>query len=117
MAKNQRKIPAAAKAAARSTVSGPSKGPRGASGDPAARKMQGTQSLAAAFPFNASKPGEIGAAAKKPTREAVGSLARSRWPASVPSGFSPTEKVTSSPRESSRSAAEIQYVPEDSSTV
>ena len=30
------------------------------------RKMQGTQALAAAFPFNANKPGEIGDAARTP---------------------------------------------------
>ena len=34
--------------------------------DPAAKQAQGTQALAAAFPFNANKPNEVGAAAKKP---------------------------------------------------
>jgi catalase len=65
MARKDQKTPAAGKAAAKSTVSGPPKGPRG-SGDRAVRKMQGTQELAAAFPFNANKPGEIGEAARKP---------------------------------------------------
>ncbi len=40
------------KGSARSTVSGPRKGPRNATGDPAVRKAQGTQALAAEFPFN-----------------------------------------------------------------
>jgi catalase len=65
MARKNRKTPAAGKAAARSTVSGPPQGPRGA-GDRAVRKMQGTQALASAFPFNANKPAEIGDAARKP---------------------------------------------------
>jgi catalase len=51
--------------AAKSTVSGPRRGAQG-DGDAAERKMQGAQALAAAFPFNAGKSGEIGAAAKKP---------------------------------------------------
>jgi catalase len=54
------------KSAAKATVSGPRKGPRDANGSPAARKMQGTQSLAAEFPFNANKPHEIGDATRKP---------------------------------------------------
>jgi catalase len=54
------------KGSARSTVSGPRKGPRNANGDPAVRKMQGTQTLAAEFPFNANKPHEIGDAATRP---------------------------------------------------
>jgi catalase len=53
-------------AAAKSTVSGPRRSPRGASGDPAGRKMQDTQDLAAAFPFNANKHSEIGDASRKP---------------------------------------------------
>src|SRR6185503_7803789 len=61
---NNRK--ARSKGSAKSTVSGPSKSPRGPGNGPAERKMQGTQDLAAAFPFNASKPGEIGAAARTP---------------------------------------------------
>jgi catalase len=66
MPKNPGKKPAAAKAVAKTTVSGPRKGPRGGADDAAVRKMQGTQALASAFPFNANKPGEIGAAARKP---------------------------------------------------
>jgi catalase len=65
MPKNARKPPATAKAAAKSTVSGPPKGPRGGN-EPAVRKMEGTQALASAFPFNANKPAEIGDAARKP---------------------------------------------------
>ena len=61
-----RKAPARSKGAAKSTVSGPSKGPRAPGNGPAERKMQGTQALAAAFPFNAAKAGEIGAAARTP---------------------------------------------------
>jgi len=52
--------------AAKSTVSGPSQGPKGPGNSAAVRKMQGTQALAAAFPFNASKAGEIGKAARTP---------------------------------------------------
>jgi catalase len=52
--------------AAKSTVSGPSQIPTGPGNGAAVRKMQGTQALAAAFPFNASKAGEIGKAARTP---------------------------------------------------
>jgi catalase len=52
--------------AAKSTVSGSRKGPRPSNGNPAVRKAQGTQALAAAFPFNKNKPGELGAAARTP---------------------------------------------------
>ena len=52
--------------AAKSTVSGPSQMPTGPGNGAAVRKMQGTQALAAAFPFNASKAGEIGKAARTP---------------------------------------------------
>jgi catalase len=65
MAKD-RKAVARGKGAAKSTVSGPTKSARGADNGPAERKMQGAQELAAAFPYNASKPGEIGAAARTP---------------------------------------------------
>jgi catalase len=54
------------KGSAKSTVSGPRKTPRGGGNGSTERKMKGTQELAAAFPFNASKPGEIGAAARTP---------------------------------------------------
>jgi catalase len=63
--RNNRKAPAQGKGAAKSTVGGPRKGPRGGNG-PAERKMRATQALAAAFPFNASKPGEIGGASRTP---------------------------------------------------
>ena len=66
MPKNQRKTTASGKGAAKSTVSGARKGPRDGSGDPLVRKMQDTQALAAAFPFNANKAGEIGEASRKP---------------------------------------------------
>jgi catalase len=54
------------KGAAKSTVSGPRRGPTGNGGDPAIRKIEGTQALAAAFPYNPNKPGEIGEAARTP---------------------------------------------------
>jgi catalase len=58
------------KAAARFTASGPRKGPGNgkgnANGKPATRKARDTDALAAAFPFNASKPGEIGEASRTP---------------------------------------------------
>src|SRR6185503_5758194 len=47
------------------TVSGPRKGPRGNGGDAAVRKQQGTEALAAAFPFNRNKPAEFGEGARK----------------------------------------------------
>ena len=64
-----RKTPPSGKGAPKSTVSGPRRGPRGTNGDgadAAAAKMQKTQALAAAFPFNRNKPGEIGDAARRP---------------------------------------------------
>ena len=64
-----RKSPPSGKGAAKSTVSGPRRGPRGTNGDgadPAVAKMQKTQALAAAFPFNRNKPGEFGDAARTP---------------------------------------------------
>ncbi|TBR09863.1 MAG: catalase [Lysobacter sp.] len=48
----------AAKAAARNTDSGSSKGPRRGSGDPAAEKMAQTQQLAASMPVNTTKASE-----------------------------------------------------------
>src|SRR5688572_3966109 len=64
--RNDRKSRARSRGSAKSTVSGPSKAPRGGGDGRAERKMQGTQALASAFPFNTSKPGEIGAAARTP---------------------------------------------------
>jgi catalase len=69
MAKTRKSPPSTAKGAAKSTVSGPRRGPRGSNGDgadAAVAKMQKTQALAAAFPFNRNKPGEIGDAARSP---------------------------------------------------
>lgn len=66
MRKSRQITPKAARAAAKSTVSGPKKGPRATNGDPAVRKMQGTQALAEAFPFNTNKPREIGDASRNP---------------------------------------------------
>jgi catalase len=62
--RKSRRAPARSKGAAKSTVSGPKQGPKG--NGPAERKLQGTQTLAAAFPFNASKAGEFGAASRTP---------------------------------------------------
>jgi catalase len=64
-----RKAPSSAKGPAKSTVSGSRRGPRATNGDgadPAVAKMQKTQALAAAFPFNRNKPGEFGDAARTP---------------------------------------------------
>ena len=57
--------PTDGKGAAKSTVSGPRKG-AGSGSDPAVRKAEGTQALAAAFPYNPNKPGEIGEASRTP---------------------------------------------------
>ena len=51
---------------ARSTVSGPARKDRRSPGDALTAKMDGTQSLAAAMPFNANKPNEYGKASYKP---------------------------------------------------
>ena len=56
---------AANTSATKSTVSGPRKGPRSTT-DPAVRKIEGTQKLAASFPTNSNKAGEYGGAAKRP---------------------------------------------------
>ena len=53
------------KTPARSTVSGP-RSVRSVNGDRATRKMQDTERLAAAFPSNANKSGEIGDASRSP---------------------------------------------------
>jgi catalase len=84
----KRNAPPQSKGAAESTVSGPRKGPKGSG--PAARKMEGAQALAAAFPFNASKPGEIGAASRTPK---AGATAKPPDPAVVASTL--TEANTS----------------------
>jgi len=68
--------------AAKSTVSGPRKGARNSNGDAAMRKANDTQTLAAAFPFNSAKAGEIGEA--------------SRRPGAGPTAALPDEEVTSS---------------------
>ena len=80
------------KGSAKSTVSGPRKTPRGGGNGPAERKMEGTQELAAAFPFNASKPGEIGAAARTPK---AGATAEPPDPAVVASTLT---EATASPK-------------------
>jgi catalase len=61
-----RKTPPPGKGAAKSTVSGPRRGPRGGHDDGAAAKMRKTQALAAAFPFNRNKADEIGDGARQP---------------------------------------------------
>ncbi|HEY0706982.1 MAG TPA: catalase [Polyangia bacterium] len=60
----------ATKSSARSTVSGPARGAR-VSGDAAATKMEGTNALVAAMPFNPNKEGEHGKAAYTPRAGAV----------------------------------------------
>jgi catalase len=55
-----------AKSDARATVAGAARGAKGT--DAAARKMTGTQALAAAFPFNAAKPAEFGSRGRQPPR-------------------------------------------------
>jgi catalase len=64
---------ASARSSARSTVSGPAgKDPAPDRMDAAVAKQAGTETLAAAFPFNAAKPSEFGAAARRPaTGQAV----------------------------------------------
>jgi catalase len=57
---------AASTSSSRSTVSGPSRKDARRAGDALAAKMDGTQALAAAMPFNANKPGEYGDAALEP---------------------------------------------------
>ena len=59
----------ASETSARSTVSGPTR----KAGAPAARdaamaKVAGVETLATAFPYNAAKPSEFGAAAREPTK-------------------------------------------------
>src|SRR4026209_866812 len=65
MPKN-RKPRVQSKGATKSTVSGARKAPPEPSNRPAERKMQGTEALAAAFPFNRSKAGEHGDASRTP---------------------------------------------------
>ena len=54
------KDPAVRKRAAKSTVSGPRRGPRDTNADGAVARMRKTQALAAAFPYNRNKADEIG---------------------------------------------------------
>jgi catalase len=63
--KRPSKKAAANSAAAKSTVAGPRKGARSAA-DPSARKLEGTQQLAASFPVNSNKAREYGEAARRP---------------------------------------------------
>ena len=64
-AKRPGKNTAANPSAAKSTVSAARKGPAPAAG-PAVRKMKGTETLAASFPFNSNKAREYGEVARKP---------------------------------------------------
>jgi catalase len=110
--KKPAKRPASARSAARSTVSGPRQGPRSGADDAAVRKQQGTQALAAAFPFNRNKPAEFaegvrngkpGASAEPADRSVTGSTltetttgsAKAGAPASpgLNPGAMPLEKV------------------------
>ena len=61
-----RKNPIQNKSAAKSTVSGPRRGPRETSSDGAVAKMRKTQALAAAFPFNRNKADETRNGAPQP---------------------------------------------------
>ncbi len=61
-----RKNPTSGKNAAKSTVSGPRRGPREANNNGAAARLRKTQALAAAFPFNRNKADEIGDGARVP---------------------------------------------------
>ena len=78
----------AAKAAARNTDSGPARIPPAAGGDVLAEKMAQTEALAAAMPFNATKPAEHGFA--NATRPQQGATAE---PASrLPTGSTLSEE-------------------------
>jgi catalase len=59
----QRRHPS--KSASKSIVSGPRKSPGSGDGDAAVKKMEGTNALAEAFPFNRNKPAEFGDAARR----------------------------------------------------
>src|SRR5580765_2385408 len=61
-----RKNQAPGKSAAKSTVSGPRRGPREANNNGTAAMLRKTQVLAAAFPFNRNKANEIGNEARAP---------------------------------------------------
>jgi catalase len=65
MMPSPRKRPASKKVASKTTVSGPRKGAPAGVPDAAVRKMDATQALAAAFPFNRSKAQEFAAEARK----------------------------------------------------
>ncbi len=60
-----RKRPSPTKGASKSTVSGPRKGRPPGDADRAERRMEATDRLAAAFPFNRNKPAEFGDGARK----------------------------------------------------
>jgi catalase len=77
---------------ARSTVSGPARGGKGpvSNSDALVEKMEGTEALAAAMPFNANKAGEYGKAASKPQR---GQTAKPPNP--LPTGSTLTETLPS----------------------
>ena len=65
--RSSKRTPAAASTtSARSTISGPSRKDAARAADAIAEKMDGTQALAAAFPFNATKAGEYGRGALEP---------------------------------------------------
>ena len=67
-AKTERKSAeaSASTTSARSTVSGPARKDRGSPGDELTAKMDGSQALAKAIPFNANKTREYGKASVKP---------------------------------------------------
>lgn len=82
---------AGASTSARSTVSGPARNDAGAAASDAhTQKMQGTNELASAMPFNANKPGEHGKAAFEPQ---TGATAKAPHPRV--SGSTLTEEVPS----------------------
>ena len=62
---------ASAKGTARSTVGGPSRNDAAGTPDALAAKMEGTEQVVAAMPFNPTKPGEFGNAASSPQRGAT----------------------------------------------
>ena len=62
-------VASASQTSARSTVSGPTRKSGGSSArDAATAKIAHVEALAAAFPHNAAKPSEFGAAAREPAR-------------------------------------------------
>jgi catalase len=65
MPKTLRKRPVPSRGTAKSTVSGARRGRKNADGDAAVRRLEGAQTLAAAFPFNRNKPAEFGEGARR----------------------------------------------------